>query len=243
VATGYYTTTPGNIFIDYATAISTDWNELDFITPVLPEEGYMEVLLVKEFDFGVIPSGGSIYFKDLRLEIRNAVTQRTNRDIVGDFDKYTIDKEVVKNFEEEIFLDDADSKSHKGAIYESDGYTLTGDQWYRRDYPGEAFTFKRQNALAHWFMNRSYKTKLDCNFFGVTWTNEGIEYPIGLMNTINFVDDDPNRWYAITNLKEIDFMSCQWSASLVEVYNTDVPDDVPGDTDVHSFNYIYGNKS
>lgn len=243
VATGYYTTPAGNIFIDYASVAADEWNEVSFTTKEFPEAGYIEVLLVHEADFGVIPAGDDIYFKDLKIDIRNAVQLRTNRDIKGDYDKYTIAKNISNNYEDDIFMDDADSKNHKGAIYETDGYTLTGDQWFRHDYNTERFTFKRQNALAHWFMNRSYKTKLDCNFSGITYLNEGVEYPIGLMNTINFIDDAPVKTFAIANLKEIDFMACIWSATLIEVYDTDVPDDVPDVTDVHSFNYIYGNKS
>ena len=240
---GFYVNPAGNIFIDYATATATEWNEINFTAKEFPEGGYVDILLVHEADFLVIPVGDDIYFKDLKIDIKNAVQLRTNRDIKGDYDRYTIANNLNKNFEDEIFLDDANSKNHKGAIFESDGYTLTGDEWYRRAYDTERFTFKRQNALAHWFMNRSYKSKIDVNLFGLTYLKDDVEYPIGLMNTINFVDDAPTKTFAIANLKEIDFMSCQWQATLIEVYDTDVPDDVPGETDIHDFKYIYGNKS
>jgi hypothetical protein len=57
------------------------------------------------------------------------------------------------------------------------------------------------------------------NFYGLTWSS-GTE-PIGLINTVRFVDDDPNRIYGIANLKEMDFSSSTWSATLVEVFDMD----------------------
>jgi hypothetical protein len=41
------------------------------------------------------------------------------------------------------------------------------------------------------------------------------------MNTIRFTDDDPNKVYAILNLREIDFAASRWSATLLEVYDSD----------------------
>jgi len=104
----------------------------------------------------------------------------------------------------------------------------------------ERLTFKRQHALAKWYMNRGYKTKLDVNLFGLKWADSfGDIYPIGIINTIKFVDDAPTKIFAITNLKEIDFMSCTWSATLIEIVDTTIADNEPGATDVHTFDYYY----
>lgn len=178
-------------------------------------------------------------YKDLIFEITPLLLLNRRRGIRGDYDRYTIQRDVIKNYDETIFLDDFDSRYYKGVITESDGITLTNDEWYRRRYNTERYTFKRQHAIARWFMNRSYKTKLDVNLFGLKWNIGGTNYPIGIINTLKFVNDAPTKTYAITNLREVDFMSCIWSASLVEVYDTTVEPDVPGDTDVHTFDFYY----
>jgi hypothetical protein len=79
--------------------------------------------------------------------------------------------------------------------------------------------------------------KLEASFFGLRFGID--EEPIGLINTIKFVDDAPNKIFWITNMKEIDFMNCTWSASLIEIYDTVVDDNEPTDQDVHTFDFYY----
>jgi hypothetical protein len=110
------------------------------------------------------------------------------------------------------------------------------------DATSERFTFKRQNALARWFQNRSYKMKLDVNMYGLLWENPNDPpntLPIGLINTIKFVDDAPGKIFAITNMKEIDFMNNTWSASLIEIFDESGNVNEPTDNDVHTFDYYY----
>lgn len=205
----------------------------------VPKAGYINVLLYRDHLVTGTPGFNGIYFKDLNVDITSQVERNRIRPIKGVYDRYTIAKNVTKNYDETVYLDDAPTNIYKGAIYEDDGFTLTGDQWFRRRYNAERYTFKREHAIARWFMNRSYKAKLDVNLFGLKWDISGTNYPIGIINTLKFVDDAPTKIYAITNLREVDFMSCIWSASLVEVYDTTVDEDVPGDTDVHTFDFYY----
>jgi hypothetical protein len=146
----------------------------------------------------------------------------------------------------QIYFDDTDSAMQNGTIFEADGITKTGDQWFRRtNFNGdsatdERLTFKRHNTLSRWFMNRSYKTKLDVNLYGLKWQDSSSTYfPIGLINTIRFVDDDPAKIYAIVNLKQIDFMACTWQATLVEVYDVTIDSNEPTESDVYSFDFYY----
>jgi hypothetical protein len=81
----------------------------------------------------------------------------------------------------------------------------------------ESEPFKKQNLIANWERTRFHRNKIDVNLFGLKYGSE----PIGLLNTIKFVDDDPNKLYYIANLKEIDFASATWQATLVEVYDND----------------------
>jgi hypothetical protein len=111
------------------------------------------------------------------------------------------------------------SKLYKGSLYEDDQQTLTDADWHRYRYSSESNGFRKQNDIAHWSHNRINRNKIDANFYGLTWSS-GTE-PIGLINTVRFTDDDPNRIYTIANLKEIDFSSSTWSATLVEVFDMD----------------------
>jgi hypothetical protein len=201
----------------------------------MPKSGYLNISLYKDSTSGQ----NDIYFKDLNVDITPNIQRFRRRLIKGDYDKYTIQRNVAKNYTETVFLDDSESGNYKGAIKEMDGFTLTGDEWFRRRYSSERYTFKRHHAIARWWMNRNYKAKLECNFYGLEWGTVGNTLPIGLMNTVKFVDDAPTKVFAITNLREIDFMSATWAANLIEVYDSAVEGDVPGDTDVHSFDFYY----
>jgi hypothetical protein len=200
----------------------------------VPKNGYINVVLFRDYE-NVGYEG--VYFKDLNLDITSEAERNRKRKIKGDYDRYTIQKNVVNNYSETIYLDDAETNVIKGAIYEMNGFTLTGDEWFRRRYSSERYTFKRQHALARWFMNRSYKMKLEASFFGLRFGID--EEPIGLINTIKFVDDAPTKIFWISNLREIDFMNCTWVASLIEVFDTAVTDNAPTDQDVHTFDFYY----
>jgi hypothetical protein len=230
---------------------SKEFDVTEFETKQMPIDGWIEIYLLNGLQLGsyisgAVPNNFECHFSDLTVEITNSISIQRNRVIRGDYDRYTIENNVVKTETETVYLDDAQTQNHKGAILEDDGITLTGDQWFRRkDFNGdvstsERLTFKRQNALARWYMNRSYKTKLDVNLYGLKWKDiSDVEYPIGLINTIKFVDDAPTKIFAIANLKQIDFMSCTWNATLMEIFDTAVEDNEPGATDVHTFDYYY----
>jgi hypothetical protein len=231
--------------LPYITRPSTgqpnDWDTYEINSDPAPWAGIFRILLYKP----VLSSDTHLY-KNLQVTIKPQRDGGYDPAIVGDYDRYTIARTVKKDYQEQIYFDDTDNPNENGTLYESDGMTRTGDQWFRRtNFNGdvataERLTFKRQHALAKWFMNRSYKTKLDVNLFGLKWQDSSSTYyPIGLINTIRFVDDAPAKIFAIVNLKQIDFMACTWSATLMEVFDTTVEDNEPGATDVHTFDYYY----
>jgi hypothetical protein len=230
---------------------SKQWEAIEVETAQMPIDGWIEVYLTNGLQLSAyvpdpVPNSEEVHFSDLTVEITNSISIQRNRVIRGDYDRYTIPNTITKTETETVYLDDAQTQNHRGAILEDDGITLTGDQWFRRtNFNGdvataERLTFKRQHALAKWFMNRSYKTKLDVNLYGLKWQDSSSTYyPIGLINTIRFVDDAPAKIFAIVNLKQIDFMACTWNATLMEVFDTTVEDNEPGATDVHTFDYYY----
>ena len=77
-------------------------------------------------------------------------------------------------------------------------------------------------------------------FFRLVWERSGTDFPIGLVNTINFVDDAPDKTFAIVNLREIDFMACTWTANLLEIWDENEDNTVqPSASDDHLNDYYY----
>jgi hypothetical protein len=59
-----------------------------------------------------------------------------------------------------------------------------------------------------------------------------------LMSRFIFSDDAPNKQFMIVNLQEIDFVSCQWKATLIETYDSTL-DSTLTDYPPHSFDFLY----
>ena len=202
--------------------IPTDWVTNQVEAKSIPDDGILYILLWMP-DIPLI-SGQEKWFKNLQLDVItrfNGINIETIEAVQSIFTKADT---LKPKFFDEIYFDDGLSKLYKGSLYESDQQTLTTEDWHRYRYSSEAFGFRKENDIAHWSRNRLNRNKIDVNFYGLTWSS-GTE-PIGLINTVRFTDDDPNRIYTIANLKEIDFSSSTWSATLVEVFNMD--DDATG---------------
>lgn len=230
------TTTPTPLrFVDFKMTFDDDTGLQ--IEPT-PKSGYINVLLYGD---PAITGLGYLWYKDLNIIVTPSAQRNRRKIITSDGDQYTITGEFKKNTEKEIFLSDS-YHVYKGAIFQTDGFTLTNGGWSRRRISGggENLTFKKQNAIANWIENRRYKLRLEANFFGLIWDKNGSDYPIGLVNTINFSDDLPAKTFAIVNLKEIDFMSCIWSANLLEIWDDNKDDSaIPGVNDVYTNEFYY----
>jgi hypothetical protein len=74
------------------------------------------------------------------------------------------------------------------------------------------------------------------NFYGISWNSN--DKPLGLMNRFIFSDDAPTKQFMIVNLQEIDFLSCQWKATLIETYDSTL-DATLTDYPPHSFDFLY----
>ena len=197
--------------------LPTDYQQLDIVSNTIPENGTIYILLLGPSNIFYI---NSKRFNSLNVEIVNPFNGYNNKTIKGIQSVFTKLADVRNDFEEEIFIDDAFSRIFKGTILEDDEITPTKKEWYRRRYDTESFGFRKQNDIAHWEHNRFNRSKIDCNFFGLTWLQGSTPEPIGLINTFRFTDDDPNKIYYILNLKEIDFSSSTWSATMLEVYDS-----------------------
>jgi len=110
------------------------------------------------------------------------------------------------------------SYNFKGTLYESDEITFTNAEWFRYRYAAERFPFIQQALIPYWEHNRYNRNKIDVNCYGLKWSSN--TQPIGLINTFIFPDDDPDKIYYVLNMREIDFEAATWSATLIEVYDS-----------------------
>lgn len=202
--------------------LPTDYQQLDIVSNDIPENGTIYILLLAPSN---VLYANRKRFNSLSIEIVNPFNGYNNKTIKGIQSIFTKSADVRNDFEDEIFMDDAFSRIFKGTILEDDEITPTKKEWYRRRYNTESYGFRKQNDISHWEHNRFNRNKIDCNFYGLTWDSSGTTEPIGLINTFIFTDDDPNKIYYILNLKEIDFSSSTWSATMIEVYDSDKDND------------------
>jgi hypothetical protein len=196
----------------------SDWITLSVDSQPCPDFGNINIILLN--DFRTWESGGQeSWYKSLQVQVLTGFNGQYEIDITGVQSIFTKADNLKMVDQSEIYFDDSFSNNFKGTLLRADGVSLTDRQWHRSRYVSEIEGFRKENAIAHWQFNRIDRNKIDANFFGLTW-DDGTE-PIGLINTIKFVDDDPNKIYAILNLKEIDFASSTWNATLLEVFDND----------------------
>lgn len=207
--------------------------QISALSKPIPATGIIRVLLHNTSN---LTYNGN--FSQLQLRLQASLNGLTTSNIDGDFDRFTKAQDIRSNFYDDIYLADMPNPKFMGTLFDDNG-VKTDPTWYRYRYNAEEISFKKQNLIAQWEQNRFYRNKIDANFFGLKWLDGEDEKLIGLINTVKFVDDDPNKVYLIANLKEIDFANSTWSATLQEVYDMDR--DFENETDYPTYlkDYIY----
>jgi hypothetical protein len=195
--------------------VNIDFTWVNFSITTAPAllDGWLKLLFPNNNLF--VPNTPCI--KNLKVRYITSINGIGIDKIDGTFERFTKSQDIRIDFNKDIYLDDINNFNANGALYESDETTLCTPTWNRYRYPTESYPFKKQNLIANWERTRFHRNKIDVNLFGLKYGSE----PIGLLNTIKFVDDDPNKLYYIANLKEIDFASATWQATLAEVYDND----------------------
>ena len=189
------------------------WTSFTITTDPAFYDGWIKILFPN--NALLIPNNPCI--KNLQVNYITSVNGMGIDKISGTYDRFTKSQDIRVDSYKEIYLDNINNYNANGALYESDEQTLCSPDWYRYRYQMESYPFKKQNLIANWERTRFHRNKIDVNFFGLKYGSQ----PIGLINTIKFVDDDPNKLYYIANMKEIDFSNATWQATLVEVYDND----------------------
>jgi hypothetical protein len=230
LATGNWAGNVKTLQAQFAAGENTaDWKTKTVTSEFAPDDGDIQILLLNGFG-----TDTDANFKGLQV-----ATKERNKPpgVVGDFDRYTKDGLINKDYREETFLDDANNKQLKGAIQYNN--KLTGDRWYRMNYPTERLTFKRQRLIGQMLLNRRWRMVLRVNMTGLTWEDQGISKPIWLQNRFVFTDDAPTKIWMIANLEEMDFADGSWKATLLEIWDTDLDSEDPADYLPHDYGWIY----
>lgn len=198
------------------TVLPTEWNTLEVESSPMPDSGYLYIYLV-------CPENPSVasqqrYFKNLKIEVANQfdTTEIQLTGVQSIFEKAT---DLRFDFNDTIIFDSTASASNKGALFENDGVTIADDNWYRFRYSSERHSFRKQNAIARWSHNRYDRNKIDVNLYGVKWNDGGTNKSISLLNTFVFTNDDPNKVYYVSNIREIDYAAATMSLTLEEMWD------------------------
>lgn len=214
-----YTTVPRSVDIEYNTdenVLAAQWNTLDVESDPMPDSGILTIYLVTPALKKV--AGQERYFKNLKFELTSQFD--TNEvQITGVQSIFNKSTDLKFEFSDTIILDSLATPSDKGALFENDGVTIADDNWYRFRYSGERQSFRKQNAIARWSHNRYDRSKIDLNLYGVKWLDGSTSRSISFLNTFVFTNDDPNKVYYISNIREIDYAAATISLSLEEVWD------------------------
>jgi hypothetical protein len=189
------------------------WVTYTIVTQPVVKDGIVRLLLTNTPS---LKSNENLW-KNIEFSINSKVNGVYLDTISGDYDRFTKAEDIRANFTDQIYLEDLNNSNLMGCIFDETNTFRTTQTWSRYRYQMESYPFKKQNLIANWERTRFHRNKIDVNLFGLKYGSE----PIGLLNTIKFVDDDPNKLYYIANMKEIDFASATWQATLVEVYDND----------------------
>ena len=223
---------PFALTINYGTdenVVNTEWNTLEVESYPLPDNGVITYYFVSMWAPSIVSVNQRIKIKNFNFQIYNRFDQ-FELGLEKVEATFTKNNTALEKARRQIYFDDQLTQAYRGCIFESEivsgnvqlksPITPTDNNWFRLRYSGERQAFRKQNAITHWSHNRYNRNKIDANFYGLTW-EDTLRVPIGLINTVRFMDDDPNKIYYIANLKEIDFASSTWSATLEEVWDND----------------------
>lgn len=212
--------TPASIQVqinDNKDIFADQWNTVNITSDPCPNVGKFRFVFYGEDKKSYVDN--QLNIKNFSLEtipIFNVDERRSN--ITGREVKYVKTENLRNIYTYQNYLEDNVSYNIKGSLFEADQETFTNAEWFRYRYSTERFPFTQQTLIPYWEHNRYNRNKIDINCYGLKFNNN--TEPIGLINTFIFVDDDPNKVYYVLNMREIDFDAATWTATLIEVYDS-----------------------
>jgi len=194
-----------------------DWNSISITADPVPYTGKFTFNFYSQYN--LYHPDNQVYIKNFELETIPIFNTDERRSNITGHEFYYEKTDKLRNVSENmIYLEDNVSYNFKGTLFESDALTLTNAEWYRYRYDEESFPFIQEALITYWEHNKFNRNKIDVNCYGLKFNNN--TEPIGLINTFIFVDDDPDKIYYVLNMREIDFDAATWSATLIEVYDS-----------------------
>lgn len=196
--------------------LPTEWHTLEVESLPFPDTGNLTLyLLYSNYGSEV---NQERYFKNLKVEVANQF-DTTEVQISGVQSIFEKTSDLRFDFSDTIVFDSTASPSNKGALFETDDITIADDNWFRFRYSTEKHSFRKQNAISRWSHNRYDRNKIDVSLYGVKWDDGGTPRSVSFMNTFVFTNDDPNKVYYVSNIREIDYAAATMTLTLEEMWD------------------------
>lgn len=197
--------------------LPNEWHTLEVESLPMPNSGNLTIFFYYD-NTTAAEVGQERYFKNLKVEVANQfdTTEIQITGVQSIFEKTT---DLRFDFNDNIIFDSTASPLNKGALFENDGVTIADDNWFRFRYSSERHSFRKQNAIARWSHNRYDRNKIDVSLYGVKWDDGGTPRSVSFLNTFVFTNDDPNKVYYVSNIREIDYAAATMSLTLEEMWD------------------------
>jgi len=198
----------------------------------IPKSGYIRIVLMQSYRVDTYET----HFSNLKVEYIPYIDKSYTK-IIGQQTKITDSNTSRINKEKQMFISDSPKKLFKGAMKKFDGtnYVLTETWNYLTDTTVLPDSRMSLFILYQWWNQfRKTRTVIESDFQGINSSDEfGIP---GLIYRwkINH-EDETNKYWMLTSLRDLNFRTCGWAGVLVETSSAD------GDriyTDTFEFKYI-----
>jgi len=187
------------------------WFEKTVEADFIPKSGELVILLYEGSATNF--TGQETHFRDLKVTYQSYLDGRRFVGIDGDYNKLTLSTSLKDTAEYEVFLSDSPKYLFKGALFLSDGITLTS-LWYEMGNPAIEYPIKRFNAIDHYRMSHRNMLKADGSFH--KWIKGS---PINSIQKITINNGDANKRFMPAYLRDLDISSGRFSSLLIEVFD------------------------
>lgn len=220
--------------------VGEDWGNYSSFNLELPEAPATGMFYFCMLNFD--STNTRAYFKNFSLEylpfVANGYVQ-----VKGDYWKTLQNTDYKDVIDAEVFMSDSTVFVLKGALYRSDGVTLTTRTWHRLNV-AENRDFKELVNLGRY--NQQYRRMwhITGNIGGTTFNpeNDGlITEPLGFHRHFKFPYEPrlDNKLFELVPPLSIDYVDGSFSGVFREVLDTST-NDGNDDGDSHTFNYNFG---
>jgi hypothetical protein len=200
-----------------------------FPCPPIPKDGYLEILLIHDQNSSY---NTDRYFSNLRFTYVPYIN--------GSYSKYSTyyykisqDIKQVNARDKQVYIGDSPKKLFKGSLFKKVGaaYVLTNQFYGWNDIHTTSPDIQYVHPYAHiqaydvWNQHRNSFIKFQGTMQGLDGASvddNGYINPPHLINTYFLLDTNgntDNRQFMLLSF-DIDFYSCEWKGTLIEVYNS-----------------------